>query len=137
MDRYGIGRRTFVAGVAAFSAARALPAFGQTAVPNSVGTNTPKLKAPDNATDCHMHIYDPARFYMPPNQRVAPTNATVEDYRLLQKRNGTTRVRWAKGLSTAEVLAAAAELPMPFVFQPSRSRGRRPRQPATATRRAR
>ena len=39
-----------------------------------------------------MHIYDPARFPMPPNPRAAPTNATVEDYRLLQKRIGTTRV---------------------------------------------
>jgi predicted TIM-barrel fold metal-dependent hydrolase len=38
-----------------------------------------------------MHIYDPGRFPMPPNPRVAPMNATVESYRLLQKRNGTTR----------------------------------------------
>src|SRR5207247_6583820 len=61
-------------------------------VPNSVGTEPPKLKAPANAADCHMHTYDPARFPMPPNPRAAPTNATVEDYRLLQKRIGTTRV---------------------------------------------
>jgi predicted TIM-barrel fold metal-dependent hydrolase len=39
-----------------------------------------------------MHIYDPARFPMPPVQRVAPTNAAVPAYRLLQKRIGTTRV---------------------------------------------
>src|SRR5437879_10882879 len=39
-----------------------------------------------------MHIYDPARFPMPPSPRVAPSNATVSDYRLLQKRTGTTRV---------------------------------------------
>src|SRR5215475_2946715 len=61
-------------------------------VPNSVGIEPPKLKAPANAADCHMHTYDPARFPMPPNPRTAPTNATVEDYRLLQKRIGTTRV---------------------------------------------
>jgi hypothetical protein len=61
-------------------------------VPNSVGIEPPKLKAPANAADCHMHTYDPARFPMPPNPRAAPTNATVEDYRLLQKRIGTTRV---------------------------------------------
>lgn len=61
-------------------------------VPNSSGTAPPELKAPANACDCHMHIYDPARFPMPPSKRVAPTNATVADYRLLQKRIGTTRV---------------------------------------------
>jgi predicted TIM-barrel fold metal-dependent hydrolase len=51
----------------------------------------PKLKAPANA-DCHMHTYDPACFAMPPNPRPAPTNGRVEEYRLLQKRIGTTRV---------------------------------------------
>jgi predicted TIM-barrel fold metal-dependent hydrolase len=61
-------------------------------VPNSVGTEPPKLAAPANACDCHMHIYDPARFPMPPSKRVAPANATVAEYRLLQKRIGTTRV---------------------------------------------
>jgi predicted TIM-barrel fold metal-dependent hydrolase len=60
-------------------------------VPNSVGTEPPKLKAPAKACDCYMHIYDPARFAMPPSKRVAPSNATVADYRLLQKRIGTTR----------------------------------------------
>jgi predicted TIM-barrel fold metal-dependent hydrolase len=92
-----IGRRTVLqgaglaAGVAAFAAARVLPAAAQGTVPNSTGTESPKLKAPVNAADCHMHIYDPGRFPMPPNPRVAPMNATVESYRLLQKRNGTTR----------------------------------------------
>ena len=61
-------------------------------VPNSAGTAPPRLKAPANAADCHMHIYDPGRFPMPPNPRVAPTHATVAEYRLLQKRIGTTRV---------------------------------------------
>lgn len=61
------------------------------AVPNSAGTAPPGLMAPANAADCHMHIYDP-RFPEPPNARPSPTNATVADYRLLQKRNGTTRV---------------------------------------------
>ena len=60
-------------------------------VPNSSGTSRPKLAAPPGAADCHFHIYDPARFPMPPNPRRAPTNATVEDYRLLQRRLGTTR----------------------------------------------
>ena len=57
-------------------------------VPNSVGTEHPKL----NAADCHMHIYDPDHFPMPPNPRAAPTNAAVPSYKLLQQRIGTTRV---------------------------------------------
>jgi predicted TIM-barrel fold metal-dependent hydrolase len=57
-------------------------------VPNSAGTAPPTLRAPANAADCHIHIYDP-RF-----QPVVthPTQATVADYRLLQKRIGTSRV---------------------------------------------
>jgi len=39
-----------------------------------------------------MHIYDEARFAMAPSPRVPPTNAAVPQYRLLQKRIGTTRV---------------------------------------------
>jgi len=64
----------------------------QIAVPNSVGTESPTLKAPAGACDCHMHIYDPARFRMVPSQRVPPADAAVPQYRLLQKRIGTTRV---------------------------------------------
>jgi predicted TIM-barrel fold metal-dependent hydrolase len=61
-------------------------------IPNSSGTELPRFKAPANAADCHMHIYDPARFPMPPSPRVAPENAALPQYRLLQKRIGTTRV---------------------------------------------
>lgn len=64
----------------------------QGAVPNSSGLESPRLEAPPNACDCHMHIYDPARFRMAPSPRVAPTDAAVPQYRLLQKRIGTTRV---------------------------------------------
>jgi Lactonase, 7-bladed beta-propeller len=31
----------------------------QTPVPNSFGTEPAKVKAPANAADCHMHIYNP------------------------------------------------------------------------------
>lgn len=58
--------------------------------PNSSGSEPAKLKAPANACDCHMHVYD-ARFpAVRPGSRMQ-TNATVADYRLLQKRTGTTR----------------------------------------------
>src|SRR5438309_3962896 len=87
-----IGRRTFIKGIsmAAITAASGGQVEESHAqqVPNSVGSEPPKLKAPPNAADCHMHTYDPARFPMPPNPRAAPSNATVEDYRLLQKRSG-------------------------------------------------
>src|SRR3984957_18699245 len=58
--------------------------------PWSAGTESPKLKAPPNACDCHMHIYD-SRFPVAPTAKLRPGNATVDDYRRLQKRLGTTR----------------------------------------------
>jgi D-galactarolactone isomerase len=60
-------------------------------VPCSGGTQRPKFKVPSNACDCHHHIYDPARFaYVPEDKRNQPPG-TVDHYRLLQKRLGTTR----------------------------------------------
>jgi predicted TIM-barrel fold metal-dependent hydrolase len=88
-----IERRTFLIGAAAAAAATSVgDARAQHNVPNSSGTAAAKLKAPPNAADCHMHIYDHARFPMPDSPRPPPTNATVAEYRLLQKRIGTTRV---------------------------------------------
>jgi predicted TIM-barrel fold metal-dependent hydrolase len=60
-------------------------------VPNSSGTDLPKIKAPAGACDCHMHIFDAARFPPPEPNRPTTSGATVADYRLLQKRLGTTR----------------------------------------------
>ncbi len=59
-------------------------------VPWSSGTEQPKLKAPATACDCHMHIYD-SRFPIAPNATLKPADAKPDDYRLLQKRIGTTR----------------------------------------------
>ena len=58
------------------------------AVPNSSGTAPPRLKAPAHAADCHIHIYDPR--FAPPVAK--PLNGAVQDYRLLQKRIGVSRV---------------------------------------------
>ena len=93
MMQHEIGRRTFMTGAAALAANTAVTAESraQHVVPNSTGTDAPKLKAPPSACDCHMHIYDPARFPMPDIGRAPPSNATVAEYRLLQKRIGTTR----------------------------------------------
>jgi predicted TIM-barrel fold metal-dependent hydrolase len=91
-----IGRRAFVrtAGIAALASTRVLrtnDAEAQAAVPNSSGTDLPKLAAPANAADCHMHVYDAARFAVAAGAD-APSNATAADYRLLQRRIGTSRV---------------------------------------------
>jgi D-galactarolactone isomerase len=88
-------RREFLKGtagaaaVAAFAGLPARPGHAQ-AVPFSSGTEPPKLKAPANACDCHMHIYD-ARFPIAPSATLKPPDALPSDYKLLQKRIGTTR----------------------------------------------
>ncbi|HEV7982804.1 MAG TPA: amidohydrolase family protein [Xanthobacteraceae bacterium] len=93
-----IGRRTFLtgAGVVALAAAGALDAQRSGAqesgaIPNSSGTAAAKLKAPAQACDCHHHIYDAARF--PPKNADATIipDARVPEFRLLQRRIGTSR----------------------------------------------
>src|SRR5262245_52295494 len=89
-----IGRRTFLAAAAAAvtGALDATAGHAQQAVPNTTGTDSPRIKAPANAADCHMHIYDPRFPESNPRPGRNPQNATVSDYRLLQKRTGTARV---------------------------------------------
>ena len=91
MNNSKIGRRTFLQGVSftALGAVAKLDAQAQVAVPNSSGTEFPKLKAPALSCDCHHHIYDAARFV--PLQPGAMSHARVAEYRLLQRRIGTTR----------------------------------------------
>src|ERR1051325_2118055 len=85
-----IRRRTFLSGGLAMAAPRG---FTQHDVPNPAGSNPPSLKAPANACDCHMHIYDGDRFppARPGPQSRMQSNAAVPQYRLLQQRLGTTR----------------------------------------------
>lgn len=59
-------------------------------VPWTSGVEPPHTKAPRNAADCHHHIYD-SRFSVDPRAKLRPGDATVAEYRLLQKRIGTTR----------------------------------------------
>jgi D-galactarolactone isomerase len=59
-------------------------------VPWSTGTEPATLKAPPKATDCHHHIYN-SRFPIAPSATLKPGDATVADYRKLQRRIGTTR----------------------------------------------
>ena len=56
----------------------------------SEGTEPPKLKAPPNACDCHHHIYG-SQYKVDPRSTLRPGDASVDDYRTLQKRIGTSR----------------------------------------------
>ncbi len=90
-----IDRRSFLkgAGLVALAATGGLhirDSRSEGQVPYSSGTQAPKLMAPRNACDCHMHIYD-SRFPVVPTATLRPPDAHVGDYRLLQKRIGTTR----------------------------------------------
>jgi D-galactarolactone isomerase len=62
------------------------------AVPNSAGGAAPRLAAPANACDCHMHIYDAGRFPpLRPASRMT-NDAGVAEYRRLQGHIGLSRV---------------------------------------------
>jgi predicted TIM-barrel fold metal-dependent hydrolase len=90
-----IARRTLIGGASMVALAATTAGIGAShaqQAPNSAGTEPAKLKAPANACDCHMHIYDPRFPESNPRPGLNPKNATVQDYRLLQKRTGTTRV---------------------------------------------
>jgi predicted TIM-barrel fold metal-dependent hydrolase len=100
MSNGKITRRTFIKGAGLVTAAAmsgiclpgglAAAASEEHKVPHSSGTEAPNLKAPADACDCHLHIYD-ERFPPPgPSARLV-TNAGVAQYKLLQKRIGTTR----------------------------------------------
>ena len=95
MNKNELDRRTLLkaAGLAAVAAASGIPmrtSRAEQKVPFSSGTQPPTLKAPANTCDCHMHIYD-SRFPYVPNAALRPPEATVADYRLLQKRLATAR----------------------------------------------
>jgi D-galactarolactone isomerase len=90
-----LARREFLKGTAGAAVVAAIAGLSTRsghaqAVPFSAGTEPPKLKAPANACDCHMHIYD-ARFPIAPTATLKPADALPADYKLLQKRLGTTR----------------------------------------------
>jgi predicted TIM-barrel fold metal-dependent hydrolase len=53
------------------------------------GTGRPRIPVPANATDCHHHIFD-HHYPTAPGAEQFP-DATIEDYRALQKRLGVTR----------------------------------------------
>jgi predicted TIM-barrel fold metal-dependent hydrolase len=58
---------------------------------HSAGTAPPHTSAPRGATDAHIHVYD-SRFPLLPTATLRPGDATVDDYRSVQQRLGTSRV---------------------------------------------
>src|SRR5438045_8566809 len=56
----------------------------------STGTELPKLKAPAHACDCHHYLYD-SRYPVDRRGIMFPGNASIADYRALQRRLGITR----------------------------------------------
>jgi D-galactarolactone isomerase len=105
-------RRTFLKSA---SAGAFFARFGESQqVPNSSGSEPSKLKAPAGACDCHHHIYDAKRFPpVEPGGTIIP-EARVEEFRLLQKRIGTTRnivvTPLAYGIDNRVTLDAIARL---------------------------
>jgi predicted TIM-barrel fold metal-dependent hydrolase len=90
MRSAAITRRAVLAGMLACSAG-AMAGGVEQAVPNSTGAAPPRLNVPPGSCDSHHHIYD-ERFPASPHwhQGIA-AGATVADYRLLQRRLGTSR----------------------------------------------
>ncbi|MGA2991082.1 MAG: amidohydrolase family protein [Candidatus Korobacteraceae bacterium] len=95
MKNNGCTRREFTLAVPLLAVGVASLAKGESvpvaqAVKWSSGTELPRLKVPPNAADCHHHIYD-SRFPADPTTHLRPGDALISDYRMLQKRLGTTR----------------------------------------------
>lgn len=81
-------RRQFVAATAAVTGVAAtMPAWA--AVPWSSGEQRPNLEFPVGSVDCHMHLFDD-RIPAVPGAKLRPANASLEDYRQLQRRMGLT-----------------------------------------------
>lgn len=115
MNEHRIGRRGFLqgAGIAVFTAVGAVQSEGrrgQVVVPNSSGTNAPRMNVPLNACDCHHHIYD-SRY--PSSRRRIPPNARLEDYRLLKQRLGITRSVIVTGTGYPATVATTRSPSMP------------------------
>lgn len=109
-------RRGFVGLSVAVSAGviSGIPLLGHAqsqAYPFSAGSEKPKVKVPDNACDCHHHIYDRAYPYV--DTRNLP-NATVADYLQLRSRLGLSRSVVVQpssyGVDNSCMLAALAQL---------------------------
>ncbi len=104
-------------GTLAFAAlsgvATASISHAQEAIAHSAGTSLPALRLPPNACDCHMHHYN-TRYKLTANVLRPSPDATIAEYRKLQKRIGSTRTivctPSAYGDDNSATLDAMAEL---------------------------
>lgn len=89
-----MNRRNFLKmtgiGIAVLSGADVLACPELMLVPHSSGCTPLGFTVPPGATDCHHHIYD-KRYPVDPGSKLRPNDATVSDYRMLQRRIGTSR----------------------------------------------
>lgn len=85
-----IDRRAFLGALGAGALAAALPLRADALETWSTGAQAPTFRLPEGAVDCHMHIYDD-RFPSAPGTQLRPPNASVVQYRALQKRLGVHR----------------------------------------------
>ncbi len=99
MEHNKFTRRTALKALGALAIVNSAAATGETAPAGEVpvkwssGVNRPKYQAPPLATDCHHHIFD-ARFPLAAKPSMllgGDGNATVADYRTLQRRLGLQR----------------------------------------------
>jgi predicted TIM-barrel fold metal-dependent hydrolase len=91
IDRRGLLRAGV--GMAAIAGAATLPApaaRAQEKIAHSAATQAPTTKLPALACDSHMHFYH-SRYPLTANVLRPSPDATIEEYRKLQARNGTVR----------------------------------------------
>ena len=82
-DRRDFMKATSVLAITAAASSLGIRGASAQQVPYSSGTEAPKLKAPANACDCHMHIYN-AKYPTAPSATLKPPDALVADYKLLR-----------------------------------------------------
>lgn len=89
MAHLSLARRAALGGLAGAVLAHAHTAWAQP-VQWSGGTERARTVAPPGATDCHFHTYD-RRYPTTTGATLLPDDASLEDYRALQRRLGTSR----------------------------------------------
>jgi D-galactarolactone isomerase len=85
-----MNRRTFLGWSAAGLIGASFSSMSNAREVWSSGTEKPTFKLPAGTIDCHMHIYDD-RFPSAPGTTLRPPNASIEQYRAVQKRLGMHR----------------------------------------------
>lgn len=85
----------------------------ETLLPFSSGSASPRTRAPAGACDCHLHVYD-ARFPAASGARLLPPDATIAQYREIQRCLGLTRAVLVTpstyGVDNRSMLAGLAQL---------------------------